>query len=144
MRHLTVSWVIAQADGSLWDFLHTIRGPAFLILFFAWLLAILGVVWSFRGTGKDTPLVTLIGLLCFEGLGVARFIVGSAHGMHRWGGLIFFMMIGAILILVRGVHFEKSTGSCSSGTSCSSGGSSCSSGGGCGRGGGCGGCGGGS
>ena len=142
--------ILAQtADQGILGFLHTMRGPDFLLLFGVWFLVTFGGVLLFRWRGQDTPFTTITGLAGYELLGIVRIIDGSAHGMHNWGFLILMMIIGGIIFLIRAEHFENTGNDGSGGSwwnSNSSGGSSgCSSGGGgCGGGGGgCGGCGGG-
>lgn len=131
--------ILAQAGHNPLSFLHTMRGPDFLVLFAVWFLITFCGVWLFRCRDRDTPVTTLLGLACFEALGIARIMDGSAHGMHNWAFLILMMIIGGLIFFLRAEHFQNdgSNGSCSGGSS------SCSSGGGCGGGGGgCGGCGG--
>jgi uncharacterized membrane protein YgcG len=134
--------MFAQAEGGWFDFLHTMRGPDFLLLYFIWFIVTFGTVLLFRWRGKDTPLVTLGGLACYELLGLVRIIVGSMHGMQKWDFLILMMVIGGVIFLIR-ASFNQSNGDGGSwwSSNCSSG-SSCGGGGGCGSGGGCGGCGG--
>ena len=143
--------IFAQADSGLFRFLHTLRGPDFLLLFWVWFLVTFCSVLLWRWRVADSPLVSLIGLLGFEALGVARMIDGSAHGLHKWGFLILMMVAGGIAFFIRAKHFKTGggDGNCSGGSwwssGCSSGSSGCGSsgGGGCGGGGGgCGGCGG--
>lgn len=120
------------------SFLETMQGPDFLVLYLVWF----GLTWIgmlvVRHKITDTPWTSLGGMLAFEGLGVARFLVGSAHGMHKWDFLFMMMGVGALFFVLRAEHFKSGSdggwgvGSC--------GGGGCG-GGGCG-GGGCGGCGG--
>lgn len=140
--HAPLATMFAQAQAGWFDFLHTMRGPDFLLLYAVWFLVTFGSVLLFRWRGHDTPLTTAIGLAVYELLGVVRIISGSAHGMHKWEFLIAMMFVGAIIFLIR-VEFNQSNGSGGSWWSrnCSSG-SSCGGGGGCCGGGGCGGCGG--
>ncbi len=136
------------------------KGPDFLGLFFVWFLVTLLTVIALRAAGYDEYRVTFTGLVCFEALGVARIVVGSFHGMERWGFLIAMMCIGALCFFIRAKHFEGMGGNggdtgggggdtggtwwSSDSSSSSSSDSSSSGGGGCGGGGsGCGGCGGG-
>ena len=121
-------------------FLHTMRGPDFLVLYAVWFVILFAAVLILRHTGFDNGFTTLGGLTLFLGLGIARIAVGTAHGMHNWSYLIMMMIFGAIFFLAR---LEQVSGSDSSSNSWWS---SCSTGGGCGSGGcgggGCGGCGG--
>jgi hypothetical protein len=137
--------IFAQADDGIFSFLHTMRGPDFLLLYFVWFIVTFGGVLLLRWNGHDSPLTTVAGLLLYELLGVLRIISGSAHGMHKWEFLILMMVIGAVVFVVR-IKLNQSSGDGGHWWSSSSGGSSCSSGGGgagCGGGGGgCGGCGG--
>lgn len=138
------SSMVETTDG-VFAFFHTMRGPEFLFLYFAWFVLTFAAVLILRHRGLDKPLTTFSGLLVYEGFAVIRLIDGSAHGLHRWENLIIMMVIGGLVFFVRASHSGdgNSSGgffhSCSSGSGCGSG-SSC--GGGCG-GGGCGGCGGG-
>ena len=137
--------ILAQAGGGVFNFLHTLRGPDFLLLFWVWFLVTFGGTLLLRWRGRDTPLTTILGLLCFEALGVARMIDGSAHGLHKWEFLILMMVIGGICFFIRANNFQfgGGNGSCSGGSWWSSGSSCSGGGGGCGGGGGgCGGCGG--
>lgn len=143
--------ILAQSDGGLLAFLHTMRGPDFLLLFAVWFVVTFCGVLLFRWGGHDTPINTLSGFLAYELLGAVRIIDGSAHGMHRWGFLILMMIVGGLVFFIRAKRFNNSGDNCSSGGWWSGGGwgggSSCSGGGGggggCGGGGGgCGGCGG--
>ncbi len=129
------------AAGGPFDFLPTIKGPDFLFLYALWFAALFVAVLMLRSAGHDTPLVSGVGLALFEGLGVARYLVGSAQGMHRWEYLGVMMLVGGSCFVLRVESFKGSGGS---GGSCGGGSiSSCSGGGGCGGGGGgCGGCGG--
>ena len=133
-------------NGGVLAFLHTMKGPDFLAVFFVWFGIVLGLVLMLRRRGFDNPATSILGLLFFEGLGVARIIIGSAHGQKNWDYLILMMILGSLFFIIRARHFEHSkdgrggSSSCSSVSSCSSGGGG---GGGCGGGGGgCGGCGG--
>jgi hypothetical protein len=118
----------------LFDFLGTMKGPEFLVLYFVWFLLLFGAVFLLRRWGFDTPWTTRIGVLLFEALGIARFVIGSAQGMHMWAIMFTMMALGPFAFWVRGgdsngggFHFDVGGG--------------CGSDGGCG-GGGCGGCGG--
>lgn len=122
------------------DFVETVRGPEFLVLFFGWFLLCWTTLLALRKTGRDHPLTTIVMLMLFEGVGVARYVIGSAAGMECWNGLFLMMAIGALFFIVRehatGTHQD---GGGTSSSSCSTGGGGCGSAG-CG-GGGCGGCG---
>jgi hypothetical protein len=145
--------LFAAASSGPLDFLHTMKGPDFLGLFFVWFLVTFLTVVTLRAAGYDDYRVTAAGLACFEALGVARIVVGSFHGMGKWGFLIAMMGIGALCFFIRAKHFEGTGGGSGDGGggdtggtwwSSDSGGSGSSGGGGCGGGGsGCGGCGGG-
>jgi hypothetical protein len=125
----------------LFDLLHEMRGPDFLVLYAVWFALTFGTVLILRAKGHDDALTNAGGWLLFLGLGVARIIVGSQHGLHKWGYLIAMMGIGSIIFALRVEQVsDGSSGSSSWWSSCSTGGG-CGSGG-CG-GGGCGGCGGG-
>jgi hypothetical protein len=115
------------------QFLGTMKGPEFLVLFFVWFLLLFGGVLLLRWWGFDTPLTTLTGFVLFEALGVARFVIGSANGMQNWGIMAFMMILGGIAFFTRG---SSLSGGALSGDS----GGGCGSNEGCG-GGGCGGCG---
>ena len=132
---------VAGDSGVLFDFLHTMKGPDFLVLYGGWFVITFGIVLVLRRQDHDNVMTTLAGLACFIGLGLARLIDGSAHGMHKWNLLIAMMIIGGFCFVIR---LEQSSGGSSDGSSWWS---SCSTGGGCGGGGcgggGCGGCGGG-
>lgn len=134
--------LFAAAGGGAFDFLHTMRGPEFLFVYAFWFAAVFVVVLALRKMGHDTPIVSGLGLVAFELLGVTRYLVGSAHGMHRWDMLWMMMFVGGCCFVFRAESFNgsgRSGGSCGGGFSISS----CSGGGGCGGGGGgCGGCGG--
>src|SRR5262245_12946992 len=75
-------------------FLYTMPGPDFLLLYLVWFLVLWVTVLLVRHAGFDTPLTTIGGLLAFEGLGAARYFVGSAHGMHKWTFLFLMMIVG--------------------------------------------------
>jgi uncharacterized membrane protein YgcG len=119
---------------SIFDFLGTMKGPEFLVLFFVWFLLLFGAVLLLRRWGFDTPVTTLTGFVLFEALGVARYLIGSASGMRKWEIMVFMMILGGIAFFTRG---SSSRGGALSGDS----GGGCGSDGG-GGGGGCGGCGG--
>src|SRR5579872_2974500 len=80
------------------DYFHVFAamdGPSFLLVYVVWLLVLwLGVI-LLRACNYDTPLVSVTGLVLFEGGGVLRYFIGSAHGMHRWGFMIALMLVGA-------------------------------------------------
>jgi hypothetical protein len=116
------------------DFLRTMKGDEFLVLFFVWFFLLFWAVHLLRRLGYDTPLTTVTVFVLFEGLGVARFLIGSAEGMQNWNVMFFMMVLGGISFFIRG---SKSDG----GGVASDSGGGCGSSGGCG-GGGCGGCGG--
>src|SRR5690349_14337144 len=104
----------------MFDFLYTIKGPDFLPLFLFWWLVTRIAVAIARSTEHDSAATTFIGLCTFEALGVARIVVGSAHGMHKWDFLLMMMLAGGATFLIRSDHFN-STGIGGSGTSsCSS------------------------
>lgn len=107
---LTAVPMLAEGEG-VFSFLHTMPGPDFLWLFGGWFVLTFGTVLVLRWRGHDTPLTTGVGLLCFEALGAARMIVGSAHGMHQWDFLIFMMVGGAVLFFLRAQSSGKSGGS---------------------------------
>ncbi len=130
--------------------LETLRGPEFLLVYGFWFLACWSGLLFLRSCGLDRPLTTVLVLASFEALGVARFLVGSAAGMHRWTFLFLMMGIGALFFLIRVRRSEgplrATSHSTSSFVDSSIGGGGCGGGGdggggGCG-GGGCGGCGG--
>jgi uncharacterized membrane protein YgcG len=117
-------------------FLETMRGPDFLVLYLVWFaLTWIGML-VVRHRLSNTMWTSLGGLLVFEGLGAARYLVGEAHGMHNWDFLFMMMGIGALFFVMRAQKSGSDGGSGIGGC----GGGGCG-GGGCG-GGGCGGCGG--
>ena len=119
------------------SFLHTMKGPDFLALYAGWFLITWTGMFVYRHRVADTWLATLTGMGLFDGLGLARYVAGKAHGMHRWEFLVVMMALGSLFFLLRASNF--SNGSSSGWSSCGGGGG----GGGCGGGGGgCGGCGG--
>lgn len=129
------------------DFLYTMKGPDFLLLYFIVFVFLRVFVALARAQEGFAELAApVIGCLVYEIFGAVRMVVGSAHGLHKWDFLILMMVIGGPLFFVR---FDNIGGG-ASGTGgggwfgC---GSSCGGGGGCGGGGcgggGCGGCGGG-
>ena len=125
----------------MFDFLHTMQGPDFLILYAVWFVVAFGTVFGLRRARGSNRLIDLAGAAAFLGLGIARFVIGSAHGLEKWDFLIMMMVFGSVAFFLRVT--ESSGGSSSDGSSSSSSCSSGSSGGGCGGGGGgCGGCGG--
>ena len=107
--------MLAQTDGGIFRFLHTMRGPDFLLLFGIWFIVTFGCVLLFRWRGQDTPFTTLTGLLCFEALGAARIMDGAAHGLHKWGFLILMMIVGGIIFIIRTEHFNSQGGDGSGG-----------------------------
>ena len=113
-------------------------GPEFLFLYIVWFLTTWLGMLIIRHRVADTWATTLTGLVCFEAVGVARYIIGSAQGMHKWEFLFLIMGVGALFFVVRAENFSNGSGG--SWTSSGCGGGGCG-GGGCG-GGGCGGCGG--
>jgi uncharacterized membrane protein YgcG len=119
---------------SSFDFLRTMTGPEFLVLFLVWFLLLFGAVLLLRRWGFDTPLTTFTGFALFESLGLARFVIGSTNDMHNWEYLLIMMPLGGVIFFARGAN---SSGGGFDGDS--EGG--CGSDGG-GGGGGCGGCGG--
>lgn len=127
--------------------LETLRGPEFLLVYGFWFLACWSGLLFLRSCGFDRPLTTVLVLSAFEALGIARFLIGSAAGLHRWTFLFLMMGIGALFFLIRVRRSDGQIRGTSNSTSSSSfvdssigGGGGCG-GGGCG-GGGCGGCGG--
>jgi hypothetical protein len=136
----------ASANGTLTDLLGTMNGPDFLVVYAAWFALTFGAVFLIRLMYVDDAsaavndfrdiFISGIGAVFFLGLGMARFVVGSAHGMRQWDHLYLMMLAGGVCFLLRAHLLSpySGTGSCSS----------CSIGGGCGGGGGggCGGCGG--
>jgi hypothetical protein len=131
---LATSLSLATLEFEPWRFLYAMDGPHFLMLYLVWFLVLWVGVLVLRSKNFDSPLTTVGGLALYEGLGVARYLLGSAHGLQKWDYLIAMMGFGFFFFVLRGHHFEQggSSGGC--------GGGGCG-GGGCG-GGGCGGCGG--
>ncbi|MDB6108673.1 MAG: hypothetical protein JWR69_423 [Pedosphaera sp.] len=117
---------------------QTLSGPDFLVFYGVWLLTLWVAVLILRAKGFDMPVTTLGGWALFEGVGLLRYMIGSAQGMNRWGFMMIMMAVGTLFFILRAHHFENMGGGDGGGSSCSSG---CGGGGGCG--GGCGGCGGG-
>ena len=115
------------------DFLRTMTGPEFLVLYFVWFVLVFGAVLLLRRWGFDNPVTTVVGLVVFAGLGIARYAIGSEAGMKSWDGLITMTILGSVVFVTRWGD--------SNGGGLSSDGGGCGSGAGCG-GGGCGGCGG--
>ena len=120
------------------SFLHTMAGPEFLGLYFIWFLITWIAMLFVRHRLSDTWFTSMAGLALFEGLGLARYFVGKAHGLERWEFLFLMMLVGALFFLVRAEHLKQGSSTGWGGSSCGGGGCG---GGGCG-GGGCGGCGG--
>ena len=118
------------------NFLETMRGPEFLAVYGGWFVVTWIGMLIVRHKVSDGWWTTLGGLLAFESVGFARYLIGTAHGLHKWDFLFLMMIVGALFFLARTDHF--SSGSNGSWSSCGGGGCG---GGGCG-GGGCGGCGG--
>lgn len=146
--------MLAMLSG-LYDFFQNTNGPDFLAYYIQWLIFLFLALIAVRKWVSDAVGVSLGFLAVFEGSGLARIIIGSSNGMHRWGYLIALMVLGGLVMSIRIRHFTdlrrgmmngdgRSTGCGSSG--CSSASSSCSGGSSCGGsscgGGGCGGCGG--
>ena len=92
---------LAQAEGDFFGFLHQLKGPDFLLLYFLWFLFLWVAVLMIRRFALDSPLTTLAGLLLFEGLGVARFVAGSSHGMHKWDIQILMMAVAPLFFVIR-------------------------------------------
>jgi len=135
----------------LLEFFFTMTGQEFLAFYVVWFLTLYGARWVLRKGGADAPWITLVALALFEGVGLLRIIGGMHHDKHKWVILIVFMLIGAVLFLLRwassGSNGTGGGGCGYAGGGCGGGGGSCGSascGGGssCGGGGGCGGCGG--
>src|ERR1700722_12544318 len=91
--------IIIGSIGQLFDFFHTMPGEDFLVLYAVWLLVTWVMVLVLRAKDFDTPITTISGLVLFEGVGVLRYLIGSAHGMHRWG-FMAAMMVGGIFFFV--------------------------------------------
>lgn len=133
----------------VYDFFQNTNGPDFLGYYIQWLIFLFLSLIAVRKWVSDAPGVSLGFLAVFEGSGLARIIIGSSNGLHRWGYLIALMVLGGLVMSIRIRHFTtlaqgmnrdgRSSGCGTSG--CSSTSSSCSGGSSCG-GGGCGGCGG--
>jgi len=119
------------------DFLESVRGPEFLGLYLGWFVVTWIGMMIVRHNVADNAITSLTGLVLFEALGVARYVIGSRHGMQNWEFLFVMMIVGAIFFLARAKNFSSGSGGFWTG---SCGGGGCG-GGGCG-GGGCGGCGG--
>ena len=120
--NLPPSPILAAAETGIFSFLHTMKGPEFLGLFAGWFAVTFVTVLILRSCGRDTPLTTIVGLGCFELLGVARILVGSARGMHRWEFLFVMMVFGGVVFFLRAEHFESSRGLGGSSTGCGGGG----------------------
>jgi uncharacterized membrane protein YgcG len=132
---LILMWLVLQIARPI---MATLKGPGFLFFYGVVFIAILISVSQLRKVWYDSAQISILGLIIYEAIGVARFNDGSAAGMHKFEFMFFMMVIGGFLMFT---GWQNSSGSSSSSSSCSSsnGGSSCS---GCGGGGGCGGCGG--
>ncbi|MSU36083.1 MAG: hypothetical protein EXS36_13470 [Pedosphaera sp.] len=102
--------IFAAAEDGVFSFLHTLNGPEFLGLFAAWFALTFVTVLILRKLGRDTPLTSIIGLSCFELLGMLGIIIGSAHGLHTWEYLILMMVLGGVAFLLR-VDFKSSADS---------------------------------
>lgn len=127
------------------DFLSTMAGPLFLWLYVAWFVLIWLAALVARKLGWNSALITLFSLGLFEGVGVARYLIGEAAGLHRWTYLIIMMIFGGMLLLTRADSVGGGSSGDGGGTSIGGGCGSSGGGGGCGSscgGGGCGGCGG--
>jgi len=116
------------------NFLETMRGEPFLCFYLGWFLVTWICMLVVRYKVADTIWTSVAGLVAFESMGGARYLIGSAHGMEHWDFMFIMMFVGAAFFLAR--IDNSASGSSSSGC----GGGGCG-GGGCG-GGGCGGCGG--
>ena len=119
-------------------FLETMRGDKFLVLYLVWLVVTWIGMLIVRHKVSDSIWTSGGGLFAFESLGVVRYYIGRAHGMHNWDYLFMMMGIGALFFLLRAENFKSGSDGGWGYTSCGGGGCG---GGGCG-GGGCGGCGG--
>src|SRR5258707_11191141 len=115
------------------SFLHTMSGPDFLGLYFLWLLVTWIGMLIVRHRVADTWGTTVGGLFLFEGLGAARYFVGSAHGMHKWEFMFLMMVVGFFFFVLRAHNFSNGSGS--GWSSCGGGGCGGGGGGGGGRGG---------
>jgi hypothetical protein len=111
------------------DFLRTMRGPEFLVVFGIWFVLVFGAVLLLRRWGFDNALTTLVGIALFESLGVARLATASEAGMRNFEGLFVMMFIGFWLFLVRwrssnggGFYVEGSDGGGCGGSGCGGGG----------------------
>ena len=120
------------------NFLETMRGEKFLLFYFFWFILTWFGMLTVRYKVSDTIWTSLGGLLAFESVGAARYLIGSAQGMHKWEFLIMMMGFGALFFLARSENSASGSNGSWGGSSCGGGGCG---GGGCG-GGGCGGCGG--
>src|SRR5262249_37020441 len=104
-----------------------------LFCYAGWFLVTWIAMLIVRHRVADTTTTTVIGLVCFEAVGVAGYIIGTAQGMHKWDFMFAMMIIGGLFFLVRAENLSSGSGGAGCGGGCG--------GGGCG-GGGCGGCGG--
>jgi len=152
-EHLSLVPLLAAGippEGPL-NFLYTMKGPDFLVIYLGWFFALFTGVVILRALGFGNWRTTLGGLFLYEGLGIARYIAASSMGMHKFEFLFMGMFFGMFFFIFRfktatgdnqggGVFWVESNGGGGGSGGCGS--SSCGGGGGCG-GGGCGGCGGG-
>ena len=120
------------------DFLETMRGHPFLLVYLGWFLVTWIGMLVVRYKVADTIWTSIGGLLAFESLGGVRYLIGSADGMHQWEFMFMMMIIGGVFFLARVDNSASGSNGGWSGSGCGGGGCG---GGGCG-GGGCGGCGG--
>ncbi len=128
---------------NLLELFSMMNGPEFLMLYAMWFFLVFIMTNTLRHKGFDSALTTVGCLVLFEGLGIARIIVGSQHDLHRWGFLVLMMLVGGVLLLVRITSMGGGggpSGTCGGGHTGATG-VSCGGGSSCGAGG-CGGCGG--
>ena len=127
---------------------RSMRGPGFLLAFTVLLVYQLIITTLVRHKWRDTWVISLIGFVCFQLVGVDRFLDGSPRGMHNFGFMVLTMVFGGLMFFVRAKSDESGYGiggHCAGGSSYGggcAGGGGCGGRGGCGGGGGCGGCGG--
>ncbi|MDB6130665.1 MAG: hypothetical protein JWM04_1772, partial [Verrucomicrobiales bacterium] len=98
---------LAEADAGIFSFLHTMRGPAFLVVYAVWFFLLFGIILLIRHRGNDSRLVTLVVIGAFEALGIARIFVGSSHGLHKWQFLLAMMVVGFVAFIMRTDHFDN-------------------------------------
>lgn len=115
---------------------HDLDGPIFLILYFFAGIGSLLVGNVIRWNYVDSFYVSTVAATFFIMLAALRYADASGQGMHDFGVMIAFMVVGFFLFFIRR---EKEDGRTTLFGSCAGGGGGC--GGDCG-GGGCGGCGG--